>query len=89
VEFPRKLLIVIAGNHQQYADWLSASGEDPCWVRYVHKTSQLQGLSASGIEFVHTGEYWKNAVFACTRVERLIADGATVRKSAIAPPAGR
>ncbi len=54
--------VVIAGNYQQYRNWLKQSGLTESEARFIQFNDQLYGLELSPDDVVYVGEYWKSPV---------------------------
>lgn len=78
--------LVLAGNHQQFADWLrlvygpgGAQGDPP--DRPVFREDQLRGLTAADIDVFHqVGTYWENAAWGSDSYHYLMAEGQALGK---------
>lgn len=50
--------LVIAGNYQQFREWLRETGTNPRDARFVDRMEQVKGMR--GAEIILYGEYWQN-----------------------------
>lgn len=68
---------VLAGDHQQYMDWLAANGESPGEWRPVLREQHIAAVQAEQVEeFVRTGTYWNNPAFGSEAYQFLMGRGA-------------
>jgi len=54
-----KLKVVIAGNYQQYSDYISSQNYITDTI-YVNSECELRGLQ--NVEIIKVGEWWKNPI---------------------------
>jgi len=62
--------IVLAGNYQQYAEYVEERLLDPNEVRFIGSESDLEGLP-DNVELVYVGTWWDNPIHTSMRLRFL------------------
>lgn len=53
------MVLVFAGNHQQYTDWVQKNHLNPKFYRYVSDVTKIQGLRR-GTPYVRVGTFYQH-----------------------------
>ena len=63
--------IVIAGNYQQYKEYLKETKQSPKDVRYISSSEQLRGLR--NVKVIRYGTWWKSPVITAVTYYEVIS----------------
>lgn len=65
--------IILAGNYQQYAEYIKEKFLDPNEVRFIGSESDLEGLPDT-VEVIKIGSWYDNPAHASMKLEMLEAN---------------
>lgn len=73
--------LVLAGDHQQYMDWLARNGGSPGEWRPVLREEHIAAVQAEQVEeFVRTGTYWNSPAFGSEAYQFLMGRGVQLER---------
>ena len=80
------LVLVLAGSHSQYLDWMrnvyGRAARVRSAPRLVARPEDLYGVSADGIDAFHqVGTYWENPAWGCDEYGVLMEEGLHANKA--------
>lgn len=61
--FDKKRILVVAGNKNQYRDFLRETGINPNKTQYCCRWWQMMGTDKENTAIVFAGTYWDNPLF--------------------------
>ena len=70
--YDENIIVVIAGNHDQYEQFRRKRGYSHRTARYIHREDQLRGLRGCHVALV--GTYWENPIYGNRFCRELLAN---------------
>ena len=57
-----EIILVLAGNFQQYRNYVNKNNLSKCRVRYISQPYDIIGLRSERVRLVRVGTFWENPV---------------------------